>query len=176
VFEIRGVPSLTATSNEDATASSVTPQDLPITALSTLDPQGSPPTENDDLLAELVDGDPETRWRTDTYSAADFGNLKDGLGIVIDLGEVVQPTALTLETPSPGINYDIRVSDELSNDPETWRTVGKVRDSVARPVITFEQEQIETRYLMIWIVAPLVQYDRGWSAAFSEISIEGIRP
>lgn len=175
VFEIRGVPSLTATSNDEASAPAVTPQELKIAGLSTLDPDGSPPTENDDLLSDLVDADPETRWRTNTYSSADYGNLKEGLGIVIDLGETAQLTALTLETPSPGISYDIRVADEALADPEAWRTVGEVRGSVSRPVMTFENERIDTQYLMIWIIAPLVQYDRGWSAAFSEVSIEGIR-
>lgn len=174
VFEIRGVPSLTA-SNEDPSASSVTPQELPITGVSTLDPRGSPPTEQNHLLPNLFDDDPKTSWRTDTYTTAEFGNLKDGLGIVLDLGEVVQPTALTLETPNPGISYDIRVADDPSTDPGAWTTVGTVRGSVARPVITFENEKVETRYLMIWITAPLVEQNGGWGAAFSEISIEGIR-
>jgi len=174
VFEIRGVPPLIVSGNE-ATPAAVAPQQLAIQDLSTIDPQGLPPTEHDDLLGDMTDGDSETRWRTDSYSSPDFGNLKDGLGIIIDLGEKVQPTALTLETPSPGISYDIRVSDDSSAPPDEWRTVGSVRDSDARPVITFEKEQIETRYLLIWIIAPLVDYDRGYSAAFSEVSIEGIR-
>ncbi|MBW3603324.1 MAG: protein kinase [Actinobacteria bacterium] len=174
VFEIRGVPSLTATS-DDATTPSVTPQELTIAELSTLDPQGSPPTENDDLLSELIDGDPETRWRTDTYSAADFGNLKDGLGVVVDLGAPAQISEITLDTPSAGVNYDIRVADEKLDDPGAWNTIAELRGSRPREHIT-PQEQIEARYLMIWIVAPLVNYDKGPSAAFSEISIEGIRP
>ncbi|CAN5920228.1 hypothetical protein BH23ACT10_BH23ACT10_05280 [soil metagenome] len=175
VFEIRGVPSLTATSNEDPTAPSVTPETLTIADLSTLDPRGVPPTEHDDLLPELVDDDPTTRWRTDSYTTPEFGNLKDGLGVVIDLGGTVRLTALTPETPSQGITYDVRVADEKYDDPTRWETVGTVKDSPSSPVMEFKEEPVETRYVMIWVVAPLVNYDGGWSAAFSEISIEGIR-
>jgi serine/threonine protein kinase len=179
VFEIRGVPPLIVSRDEASPApAAVAPQQLAIQDLQTIDPQGSPQTENDDLLGQLTDNDTSesSRWRTDTYSDANFGNLKDGLGIIIDLGETVQPTALTLETPSPKISYDIRISDDAPSDPDDWTTVGTMRGrDERRPVFTFDKEPFETRYLLIWIVPPLVKYDRGWSAAFSEITVEGIR-
>ena len=173
VFQIRGVPSLTA-EDGDEPEEQVAPVELRIADLSTLDPQGSPPTENEDLLRNLVDGDDETRWRTDTYNGPDFGNLKDGLGIVVDMGDTVQITAVQLTTPSRGISYEIRAADEIL-DPEDWETVATVPASEDVSYIPFT-EQLESRYLLIWITAPLVQYDRGWSAAFSDLKVEGIVP
>ncbi|HEX6255365.1 MAG TPA: protein kinase [Euzebyales bacterium] len=174
VFEIRGVPLLTV-SGDEATPAAVTPQPLEIAELSTLDPQGFPPTENDDLLSALVDGDPDTRWRTDTYSDEDFGNLKNGLGVVADFGETVRPTTMTIGIPTGGISFDVRVSDELTDDPDAWMTVAEQRAAQGpTAVITFTDE-LEARYVMIWIVAPLVQEDRGYTASFSEISVEGVR-
>lgn len=179
VFQIRGVPSLTAEGNEPSTPA-VAPQELPIAVdqLSTLDPQGSPPTENEEFLPNLVDDDAASRWRTDRYSGpngANFGNLKDGLGIVVDLGEPVQLSTMTLATPSPGINYDIRVADEPHSDPADWRVVATEVGASESSEINFRDQPSRTRYLLIWITPPLVQYDGGWTAAFSDLKIEGVR-
>ena len=171
LLRISGVPSLTATSDEPSTAP-VTPEELTIADLDTLDPLGSPPTENNELLSNLTDGDDTSRWRTDTYNGADFGNLKDGLGIVVDMGEPVQITSIRLTTPSTGINFDIRAADEVV-DPEAWQQIASVENAATESTVTPE-ETLTTRYLLIWIKAPLVQYDRGWSAAFSDLTIEGI--
>ena len=173
LLEIRGVPSLTATTDE-ATNAAVAPEELEVADRWTLDPQGSPPTENEDQLSRMFDEDPESRWRTDTYNGADFGNLKDGLGIVVDMGEVTQITGITLTTPSIGITYDIRAADEVV-EPDDWDTVATVENSEEQSVLPFEDPRA-TRYVLIWIKAPLVRYDRGWSAAFSDVTIEGIAP
>ena len=180
VFQIRGVPSLTA--QDEASPAAVAPGPLRIAGLSTLDPNGSPPTENEDRLDNLIDTDEgetkpeETYWRTDNYRSDDFGNLKDGLGVVIDMGDQVQPTEISLTTPSPGIAYEIRVADQNSDDPGDWETVVTVppEESVEEARINLTEYQISTRYLMIWITTPLVQFDGGWSAGFSDLKIEGI--
>jgi serine/threonine-protein kinase len=177
VFEIRGVPSLTAEPRDEPTTTAVTPQELQIDSLSTLDPQGSPPIENDDLLVNLIDENEDTRWRTDRYNNADFGNLKDGLGIVVDFRETVQLTTVTLTTPSPGISYELRTANARHPDPEAWQPIdgARVEGSEEQSGITFSEHQA-TRYLLIWITPPLVEYDGGWTAAFSELTIEGIPP
>jgi serine/threonine-protein kinase len=180
VFEIGGVPSLIADSNDDATPAAIAPQQLTIESeqLSILDPQGSPPNmENSDVLPDVVDGDTSTRWKTDSYNSREFGNLKDGLGIVIDLGGDVHPTRVIVDTPSEGISYELRAADAVSQDPGDWETVGTVTDAKPRQTFSFEEEPLDARYLLIWIVAPLVDYEgRLYSAAVSEVSIEGIRP
>jgi serine/threonine-protein kinase len=177
VFEIRGVPNpLTAERQQDQpTTPAVSPEELEIVNLRTLDPEGTPPTENNDQLFNLLDDNTETRWRTDRYSGdPNFGNLKDGLGIVVDMGESVQLSSVTLTTPSPGINYELRVADQPSTDPNAWRTVFEVSNSPPEATLPLAEDRIQTRYLLIWIVGPLVQYDDGWTAAFSDLKIEGV--
>ena len=62
-----------------------------------LDPQGQDGQENPEDVGLAVDGNPETGWRTSTYyRRADLGGLKDGVGLVVDLGgprEVDSPAA-----------------------------------------------------------------------------------
>lgn len=168
--------------DDDSTEVAVQPERLDFAELSTLDPQGTPPTENDDRLRYLIDGDSDTYWRTNTYNNANFGNLKDGLGVVVDLGRRTRLATMTLETPSPGINYEVRVpadNDEApSRDPDAWESAANVTNAEARQVIQFNEMDppVESRYLLVWIVAPLVDFDQGPSAAFSEIEVEGIPP
>jgi eukaryotic-like serine/threonine-protein kinase len=174
VFEIRGVPSLTAEPRDEPSTSAAAPaQPITIAELSTLDPDGNPPTENEDNLGALVDGDKATYWRTDRYNSAEFGNLKQGLGVVVDLGEPVQLTTMKLSTPTTGINFEIRVADRVDPDPTAWRTVATEENATEDSEIAFEDEPPVTRYVLIWITPPLAPYERLYAAAFSELMIEG---
>lgn len=177
VIEVRGIPNLRATDGREegtGTEPSPEPVTLQIAGLSTLDPQGDPPTENDERLGNMLDGNPDTWWRTDQYNGPDFGRLKDGLGVVVDLGRPTTVTGVTLATPSTGINYELRVANEHSDDPNDWRTVGEVTHSEEMIRMEFSSDPVTARYLLIWIVPPLQDFDGGWVAAFSDLSVEGI--
>ncbi|MEJ3742356.1 protein kinase family protein [Actinomycetes bacterium KLBMP 9797] len=52
-------------------------------------------------VEKILDGDPNTGWETSGYNSADFGNLKDGMGILINLGQprTVQSIKVTLSDP-----------------------------------------------------------------------------
>jgi tRNA A-37 threonylcarbamoyl transferase component Bud32 len=175
VFEIRG-PNLTVEGEPEQPAeAAVRPQVLEIAELGTLDPEGTPPNENDEYLINLIDDNLESRWRTDRYNGdPNFGGLKQGLGIVVDMGEPVQVSTVTLTTPSPGITYELRVADEPSDDPAAWRTVARVEEASEQDTVGLAERNVRTRYMLIWIVGPLVQYDGGWTAAFSDLTIEGV--
>ena len=69
----------------DETASAV--RALPVQRVRDFDPQGEDRTENADEAALASDGDLKTGWQTSTYfGTAELGGLKDGVGIVLDLG------------------------------------------------------------------------------------------
>ncbi len=80
----------------------------PLTGLTAtdLDPQGDPPEENPDLAPLVVDGDPATSWRTETY-LQNFGpgGLKTGAGLTLDLGGEKQ---VSDGRPDPGRGADRR--------------------------------------------------------------------
>ena len=59
---------------------------LPVLGISSFDPQGDG-DENSELTPLVLDGDPETQWRSHTYYAPSWGGLKSGTGLVLDLGE-----------------------------------------------------------------------------------------
>ena len=149
------------------------PQMLEV-ALESLDPQGDPQTENDADLPLLLDGDEETFWRTDLYNTAEFGNLKDGVGIIADLGERHRIRTVTLRTPSPGIRFDVRVANEPHEDAGAWETLESVTGAETVTEIDFEPGVVSARYVLVWITPPLVEFDGRWSAAFSEMTVTGL--
>ena len=77
--------------------------------------------ENNDLAARAIDGDPSTSWHSDRYSSPEFGGLKKGLGLAVDLGETSTVTSVTVTAPAP--------TGPSSCAPPTGRTSGAPRSS-----------------------------------------------
>src|SRR5439155_17777255 len=65
------------------------------------DPQGTG-GEHDDMAGQATDGQGGTYWETETYSNSDFGNLKSGVGLVLDAGKSQKLSGLTIHSDTPG--------------------------------------------------------------------------
>ncbi|MEV6599004.1 protein kinase family protein [Actinoplanes sp. NPDC051346] len=61
-----------------------------------------------------VDDSKETGWETQRFNQSDFGNLKDGMGVLINLGSPRHLSDVRVETSAPGVAMDIRTG---ANDP-----------------------------------------------------------
>ena len=73
-----------------------------------------PPNGTRDNLADAdkaVDGDDSTGWQTNWYKSAGFGNLKPGMGLLIDLGKPVNVANVKVDFDSPGATVSARVGD-----------------------------------------------------------------
>jgi predicted Ser/Thr protein kinase len=93
-----------------------------------------------------TDGAPATYWTTEIYATRAFGNLKRGLGLVLDAGSSVRLARLTVQTPTPGFTARVEVG-ERRQGPFT-------ADSAARVVgrrTTFVLEGRRGRYYVVWL-------------------------
>jgi tRNA A-37 threonylcarbamoyl transferase component Bud32 len=92
----------------------LTPIPLSQTAAHGYNPFGTGP-ENRDLLANVVDNDPNTTWSTEQYYD---GTLKKpggvGLGIYLDAAPQVAARALAIETPTPGFAVQLYAADTIN--------------------------------------------------------------
>ncbi|GGQ45635.1 protein kinase family protein [Couchioplanes azureus] len=61
-----------------------------------------------------VDDSKETGWETQRFNTSDFGNLKRGMGVLINLGTPRHVSDVRVEASAPGIAMDIRTG---LNDP-----------------------------------------------------------
>ena len=100
--------SLAATQDEfDFTATGV-----PIARAIVFDPQADG-EENDDLAPLAVDGDTSTRWTTVTYRFAPLSNLKEGVGLILELDQSVELQQIGLLTNSRNWTVEVYVGSEF---------------------------------------------------------------
>ncbi|MGQ0744715.1 MAG: protein kinase domain-containing protein [Acidimicrobiales bacterium] len=122
---------------------------LEIAGLAAFDPGGDG-AEHDAELANLIDGDPGTTWGTQTYTNSNFGNLKEGVGVVIRLAPGSQPRRLRIESPVGGWAAEVATSDSPPGDRGSW---GPAVDSKTVPVgeAVFELGPEAGSAILLWI-------------------------
>ena len=76
---------------------------VPVAGAHSFDPDGGGSGENDRLAAAAVDGQATTGWRTETYGSRAFGNLKKGVGLVLDLGSPTTVDRVDRHLPHQGM-------------------------------------------------------------------------
>jgi hypothetical protein len=126
-----------------------------LVASNAYDPHGDG-QEHDELVANATDGNPATSWETEHYRSAEFGGLKDGVGIVFDAGRTVKLGALTVVSDTPGFTADVKAgasSDGPFDTVSSAQTVGgRTTFHLAVPTAR--------RYYLVWITMLASGYPR----------------
>jgi eukaryotic-like serine/threonine-protein kinase len=78
--------------------------------------------ENDAKLALLHDGSLTTFWSTQEYASRQFGNLKPGVGVVLELDGPHALRDLTIVSPSRQWSAEVFVADRSAPDLSGWGT------------------------------------------------------
>lgn len=110
------------------------------------DPPPGDNRENTARIPAAFDKDPATSWATSSYKTADFGRLKDGVGIAFDLGTVRKLSGIKVSSVAGGWQASLRSSD----DGTTWSAPGAGMTAGADQVFAAEGEH---RYWMVWITS-----------------------
>jgi hypothetical protein len=140
---------------------------LTITGGSVYNPQGDGEPENPDEVPLSFDGDPATGWSTVTYRGSPaFGNLKDGVGVLYDLGSEQALAGLGV-TGSAGATVEVRAGDQPDGDLDSYAVVAS--GELGSDELTFD-EPVTTRYVLLWVTG-LVPSDGGFSAEITEVSL-----
>jgi serine/threonine protein kinase len=117
-----------------------------------LDPQGTPePEENPEEAPLAVDGDPATSWATSAYDQQfGRGGLKDGVGLIIDLGgrKTVSAVRLTLEGAPTGLS--LYLADERPSDVEGLQPLEETTVEGAKKTVTLT-DPAAGRFLVVWL-------------------------
>jgi len=143
---------------------------IPIVGAGIFDPGGDGDPENPETVDQAFDGDAATAWSTFTYRGSPaFGNLKDGVGLVLDLGSSQSIAAVELTSTAPGATVEIRVAEEAGTalDQFTPAAAGTVEGTTP---FAFE-EAATARYVLVWITG-LVATDGGFAADLAEIKVQ----
>ncbi|MGW0349855.1 protein kinase family protein [Streptomyces anthocyanicus] len=114
------------------------------------DPFGSDGSEYPENVGKAYDGDPGTYWQTSHYASADFGRLKPGVGIVVDLGKVQQVGKVAL-TFGGDTSVELRSAGATDSEPQSFEGYQKIAGGNGTTVDLKPDKAVKTRYLLVWL-------------------------
>ncbi len=146
VTDTVALPSTTTSLGErDAGAADAAPRllrDLAVVSVASVDPYGGG-DENDDRLPNIVDGDPQTVWRTERYRDP-LPLLKPGVGVAFEVESA--PREIIVSGMHEGTAYEIAWA-ETEPDPAEWQVVVRARVGATTP-----RHQLPSRSGGVWVL------------------------
>lgn len=127
-----------------------------------------------------IDPDATTAWLTRKYDTPGVGR-KGGVGLIVDLGAPKQISTVELDLVGFGTDLDVRVADQIPDDPELWTEFASVKD--AGPEITLRSPRSVTgQYVLVWLTglpvipATTTTDNPRFQGGIRQISITGLDP
>ncbi|MFE0206328.1 protein kinase family protein [Streptomyces sp. NPDC058985] len=114
------------------------------------DPFGDDGSEYPENVSKAYDGSPSTYWQTSHYASADFGRLKPGVGIVVDLGKVQQVGKVAVSFGGD-TSVELRAGGDTDSEPQSFKGYTKVASGSGTTVDLKPDEALRTRYLLVWL-------------------------
>ncbi|GAA0305692.1 protein kinase family protein [Kineococcus aurantiacus] len=145
----------------------VTAGPVPVVAVSAVDPQGG--GESSETAGRAVDGDPATAWQSQRYNSAAFGGLKDGIGLLLDLGAPVDVTSVALTAGGEGGAVSLLAAP--GDTPDGAQPVAAAPAAGGQQSLTPAQP-VRARYLTVWFTQ-LPTTDGAFRVAVAEIAVTG---
>lgn len=120
--------------------------------------------ESDQLVANLVDGDPATEWATETYLDP-LPLLKPGVGVTVRVEGT--PTSLDIIGLTEGTTFDVMWSEALIDNPGAWERIAGASASPASTRIALPPRA--GGFWLIWLTDLPPVSDGGYRATMSEL-------
>ncbi|GLU47007.1 protein kinase family protein [Nocardiopsis ansamitocini] len=151
-------------------------QDVELTVLSPSSASGFNPETSDDEHSDkahlAIDGDSGTAWNTQGYNDAEFGKLKSGVGLMLDMGAEVEIHELDVLFGGGSYSYQIRVGNQADGSALTEVHA----DSGASGQVGIKlDEPAMGRYVVVWFVAPLSQDGGKYRGTINEVELRGMQ-
>jgi serine/threonine protein kinase len=142
--------------------------------------------ENAEQAHLAIDGDPSTAWTTNSYyNYPDLGRLKDGVGLLVDLGDEQTVTDLRIEFGAAPTSYEIWATPEgitgrptdsppASQDGESddWLLASDKKSAGSTSELSFGQP-ITTRYVLLWLTELPEESEARYRGVVEEIKLKG---
>ncbi|AVH96495.1 MULTISPECIES: protein kinase family protein [Streptomyces] len=147
------------------------PKPIPIKSARDFDPLGGG-SEKPQAIPKAYDGDPSTYWYTDNYYSARFGNLKTGVGMVLDLGKAQKISSVDLSFLGD-TSVELRTAPADAESEPTMPNEYITRASKTGSNVTLKPiAPVTTRYVLIWLTE-LPANDGNFRGKLTEIKILG---
>ncbi|WP_067628168.1 protein kinase family protein [Actinomadura latina] len=137
-----------------------------------VDPVGDDGGKGEGKGRLAIDGKSGTTWRSSFYTSADFGRLKEGLGLQLDMGKTVKIKEIRAELPeAAGAKIQLRIGD--SPDPSAMQKVQTVTTSGPGSTTIQVPGTRSGRYVLLWFTELSQGTDGQFRAEVSEVTVLG---
>jgi serine/threonine-protein kinase len=124
------------------------------------------PGEAESMAA--ADGNPETAWSTERYRTREFGQLKDGVGLIFELGQVSQVSSLSITSPSVDWTGQVYVADAAPDGFEGWgEPVAEIPAGDGQSPIEVEFGARDAGVVLVWVT----RLGEGRQVELSEVTV-----
>jgi cytoskeletal protein RodZ len=122
---------------------------LPIASAAGFGPGGLADGDNSRVASNAITRGAPGPWQSQWYATAQFGNLKQGTGLILDLGRTATITSVRIDLASyQGANLQLRVGD--TEGALSSLRVAAVADDVGGTVRLHLGSPQQARYVLIW--------------------------
>lgn len=154
------------------------PHLLTIAATISFDPYPGSGDEHPELVPLAFDDDPATAWETYSYDGNPaLGGLKDGVGLLLDLGRAQAVRSVTVGLQGIGTTLELRAASPTATQApaesaDQYRLLGTATD--AGMSATFElKKPARTRFLLVWLTSLPVEDSNSFRGRVSEVKVFG---
>jgi hypothetical protein len=175
----RGSPGSGSSSSSSSSPSASAAVIKPVSAsgFDALNPSGDPGDENSNQAQNVLSGS-SAGWSTQFYDSAEFGALKAGTGFILNLGNSVQLSSVTVTFGSQqGADVQLKVGDSDVRTPanlESMTTVATANNVSGSRTFTIRQ-QVKGQYLVVWFtrLPPMAKRPDRFMAQIFSVVVRG---
>jgi hypothetical protein len=137
----------TASGSPAARAGQPAPESLPVVSITAFGPDGTSDGDNPDIVHRILDVSTDQPWYSQWYATPEFGNLRSGTGLLLDLGETMNVSDVRLLLGSePGAGIQVRVG----NSPIVALPAAASVSGAPGGAIRLKTGQARGRYVLVW--------------------------
>ncbi len=150
---------------------------LPISSATAFDPPPGNGVENSGEADLAIDASKQTAWTTMTYyNYPNFGRLKPGVGLILDLGRQQEVTTVTLRLVGEPTGVQVRAAPASAAQPPD--TTAGFRLAATRPragTVTSIAlaKPVTTRFVLVWLTSLPSEGGNAYRGGIADVTIRG---
>jgi len=158
-------------SDGDTDATGAPLRRLEVAGVQTFDPAPGDGEEHDELAPLAVDRDPATAWTTvNYYDPIHF--LKDGVGLVLDLGAPVDVSEVVIRAEGGPTDVEVRVAERRPTTLRGYAEFDRTSNATGATALRVA-EPARARFVLVWLT-DLPKVGGNYVGEISEITVRGV--
>jgi hypothetical protein len=129
-------------------SSTAAPHVLDVASIAAFGPEGLSDGDNPGIASRILAASADQPWYSQWYATPEFGNLRSGTGVLLDMGKTVKVTDVRLMLGTElGADIQVRVGNSPSLDVLSSRASARDAGGAVRLAA---KDPAEGRYVLIW--------------------------